>query len=97
MAASNRAIPHHRAGVAAGRNGDQVRQLWEVSIQYEDLKKFSTMRNTVGPWRTTPVAENVVERWRNSNNLDEQMYAKSKPSSSGRTTIYDTTISTVLF
>ena len=71
-----RTIAHHRAGVGAGRNGDQDRRKWELSIEYDELKKFSEYRSKVGPWRTTDVQEGVLAGWRESEDLDELMFAE---------------------
>lgn len=74
-----RTIPHHRAGVAAGRNGEQARERWEVSIDYDELKHFSKMRGTYGPWRTTSVPEAILEEWYPSQDPDAEESEEEDP------------------
>lgn len=67
-----RAIPHP----CVGRNSERDRHKWEVSIEYDDLKKFSEYRSKLGPWFVTPVPEATLEGWRCSEHLDELMFAE---------------------
>jgi hypothetical protein len=67
-----RVLPHHRAGVAAGRNGEQERARWEISYEYDELKSFSKKRGTFGPWQTTVVSEDIKEAWRALNDPDHE-------------------------
>jgi len=71
-----RALPQPHAGPAGMCRQECDRARWEIDVDYEELKAFSVTRNAFAPWRTTKVPGDVMEGWRNSDDLDNQQCAE---------------------
>lgn len=67
----------HPGQVLPARRQDEhnARRDWEISFDYEELHHFSQERTKIGAWRTTEVSEEKMEKWRTSEDIDDNELA----------------------